>query len=310
MNGFIVARVAFLAFVASVLYTHYRGRERLPFRRQVTDHSTFLAPYNALMQLFSAEPTTPVLDVDRFPGLARLRDNWTVIRDEAGTLSDAGLIRASDRYDDLGFNSFFRRGWKRFYLKWYGAPLPSARRHCPKTIDLLESLPNVHGAMFASIGPRGRVGLHRDPFAGSLRYHLGLLTPNSDACRIFIDGTPYSWRDGEDIVFDETYIHRFENLTDQNRIILLCDIERPIRNPVVRAVNRVVTRHVVGLTATRNLEGEKVGLANRVFGVLYRGRLPLKRFKRAHRRVYYTLKYSGIALLLYRVLVADWANSH
>ncbi len=29
-------------------------------------------------------------------------------------------------------------------------------------------------------------------------------------------------------MFDETYIHYAENGTDQNRIILLCDIERPM----------------------------------------------------------------------------------
>jgi aspartyl/asparaginyl beta-hydroxylase (cupin superfamily) len=35
-----------------------------------------------------------------------------------------GQIKAADSYNDWGFNSFFRAGWKRFYLKWYEAPLP------------------------------------------------------------------------------------------------------------------------------------------------------------------------------------------
>ena len=68
-----------------------------------------------------------------------------------------------------------------------------------------------------------------DPYAGSLRYHLGLVTPNDDACYIDVDGERHSWRDGQGVVFDETYIHEAYNQTTQNRIILFCDVERPLK---------------------------------------------------------------------------------
>ncbi len=293
-----------------MLYVHYRGRERLGFRRQITDHSTFLAPYNALVYLCSRVPTSPILDVHLFPELASLRENWETIRAEAKALWDAGYIRASDDYDDLGFNSFFRKGWKRFYLKWYGDPPPSARRLCPRTVALIESIPTVHGAMFALIGPQSRVGNHRDPFAGSVRYHLGLLTPNRDECRIFVDGHEYSWRDGADLVFDETYVHRFENLTDESRIILFCDVERPLRTPVMRALNRFAIRHIVGLAATKNVAGEKVGLANRAFRHLYRWRRPFRQFKRGNRSLYYAVKYALIVAIVWLALFGGYRVLH
>ena len=53
-----------------------------------------------------------------------------------------------------------------------------------------ESIPSVHAALFALLPGKSKLGEHRDPFAGSLRYHLGLKTPNSDLCRIYVDGTP------------------------------------------------------------------------------------------------------------------------
>ena len=62
-----------------------------------------------------------------------------------------------------------------------------------------------------------KLGTHRDPFAGSLRYHLGLVTPNADSCRIFVDGEPYYWRDGEAVMFDETFIHWAENKSRRRR---------------------------------------------------------------------------------------------
>ncbi len=219
----------FVAFVASAMFVHFRGRVRHPFFRQLTDHSTLLAPLNAPLYLFSKVPPKRFIDPREFPELAVLRDNWQTIRDEGLKLLDEGYVRASARYNDWGFNSFFRTGWKRFYLKWYDEPLASARAMCPKTVELLSRVPSVHAAMFAFLPPGGRLVKHRDPYAGSLRYHLGLSTPNSEDCYIAVDGERYFWRDGEDVMFDETYIHFARNDTDENRIILFCDVERPMR---------------------------------------------------------------------------------
>src|SRR6266545_6338631 len=65
----------FYLFVASALYVHLRGRVRHRFTRQLTDHSTFLAPYNALMYMFSAVPSKPFLEVKDFPDIKPLSDN-------------------------------------------------------------------------------------------------------------------------------------------------------------------------------------------------------------------------------------------
>lgn len=279
------------AFVLSGLYIHFRGRERFGFLRQLTDHSTFMAPYNCFLYLFSRVPNKPILRVEDFPEIQKLRENWETIRDEAKRLYEGGQIKKSEAYDDLAFNSFFKSGWTRFYLKWYDDILPSARQLCPKTVELVEQIPAINAAMFTSLAPKSRLVRHRDPFAGSVRYHLGLMTPNSDECQIFIDGTPYSWRDGEDIMFDETYIHVAENKTETNRVILFCDVERPLNNPVARGINRFVNRNVVKVTATKNEEGEKVGFFNKAFAYIYRMRLVAKSLKKKNRRLYYALKY-------------------
>jgi len=287
------------AFAASVLAVHFRGRVRLGFGRQLTDHSTITAPYNVLMYMFSAVPNKPVLPVSVVPDLAKLRENWQTIREEAIGLFDEGRIKASDGYNDWGFNSFFRTGWKRFYLKWYDDSLPSAKRLCPKTVALLESIPTIKGAMFATLGPGARLQSHRDPFAGSLRYHLGLVTPtNPGECRILVDGVSYTWRDGEDLLFDETFIHYAENTTDQTRIILFCDVERPLHTRAMTAVNRWVSRNIIKESATENEAGERIGVFNKIFGYVYHVRLVGKRMKAWNSRVYYAVKYSIVGLIL------------
>src|SRR5215475_8985461 len=102
------------AFAASVAAIHFRGRVRPSIRRELTHAAIFAAPYNVLMYLFSAVPNRPVLPVATIPELARLHENWQAIREEALALFDDGRIKASEKYDDWGFASFFRSGWKRF----------------------------------------------------------------------------------------------------------------------------------------------------------------------------------------------------
>ncbi len=302
-SGPLARLLILIAFVAAGVFTHLRGRVRHTIGRQLTDHSTFMAPYNALMYLFSAVPARPFIDLRHFPELDKLQQNWQMIRDEALKLFDEGYIRAASKYNDLGFNSFFKSGWKRFYLKWYDDFLPSARDLCPQTTALLASIPSVHAAMFALLPPGARLPSHRDPFAGSLRYHLGLRTPNSEGCRIIVDGELYYWKDGEAVMFDETYIHRAENQTDVQRLILFCDVERPLSNSIARAINRWIGQPFARAAATQNLPGEKVGVLNKLFQYVYQLRLLAKRLKAWNRNVYYALKWLLLGGLVYAILL-------
>lgn len=60
------------------------------------------------------------------------------------------------------------------------------------------------------------------------------------------------------LLFDETFVHYAENTTSDTRIILFCDVERPLRTRVMTAVNRWVCRHLVRQTKTKNVDGAQV----------------------------------------------------
>lgn len=288
-------------FVLSGMYMHFRGKERHSFRRQLTSHTNLTAPYNAFAYLLSAIPNTPYVKKDAFESAKILDENWEMIREEAQALFAAEQITQSDSVDDVAFNSFFRTGWGRFYLKWYDDFLPSALEHCPKTIELIKQMPDMNAAMFASLPPGAKLAHHRDPFAGSLRYHLGLFTPNSEDCFIEVDGETYHWKDGESVMFDETYIHTAENNTDQQRVILFCDINRPLRYRWANTINNWVCRTVLKASATKNVAGEKVGIVNKAFGQLYKLRKIGRSIKDWNRKAYYLLKYLLFAGLIYLV---------
>jgi len=247
-------------------------------------------------------PNQPYIDTQHFKDLKVLDENWEMIRDEAKALYAQGGIKASSTYNDLGFNSFFKTGWKRFYLKWYDSAHPSAAELCPKTTALLKTLPTIKAAMFTELAPHSRLVRHRDPYAGSLRYHLGLITPNDDRCFIDVDGQIYSWRDGESVVFDETYIHYAENGTDENRIIFFADVERPLKTRLMEKFNHWFGKNVMTAASSPNETGDQTGGLNKAFGYVYQIRLKAKALKAKNRKLYYFLKWFlmlGIFFLIF-----------
>lgn len=292
----------------SLVYVYrYRGRTRYAdFREYFRKGWPIFSPLNCLLYLTTRPRASgAILDVDRFPELAPLKDNWQTIRDEALALQaqhDLETIRrpGTPAYYDVGFRTFFKNGWRQFYLNWYGYTHHSAQAHCPKTVAILARVPSLNGAMFALLPAGAQLSRHADPMACSLRYHLGLATPNSDACFINIDGRDRSWRDGEVLMFDETYLHYARNDSDQPRLILMCDIDRPtnVLGSVVNFFYKLLPR----LSVVPNTEADRRGFANRVFSSL----APLlgrsKALKQTNRKLYLTLKYSVNTVLLLIVL--------
>lgn len=291
------------AYLGCVLYVHFRGKERLRFTRQLGEHSGIFAPFNCLMYAFSAVPKDPILDVERFPQLKVLRENWQTIRDEALALEGKGLIDYGAKHDDMAFVAFRWRGWKRFHIKWYHDAFPSAVQYCPKTVALVNSIPGVNAAAFTMLPPGTQLGRHRDPFAVSLRYHLGLVVPKQPGCDIWIDGNKRTWSEGGDFVFDETYIHWARNDTDENRIILFVDFTRPLHTPVMRALQAFTIKYIWGLTRSHNLPGEKKGALNHLTPIVFNLKSFFLALKNKNRRAYYAVKYALGAAAAYLLLI-------
>ena len=214
-----------------------------------------LSPYSlwcARKSAGGAQPFPPM--AIHFPRHTYLRDNWEKIRAEALAIYTGG--GAQKIKGERFFKTIADDGWKRFYIKWYGPAGADARALCPYTCSLLDDLPEVHLAMFSILEPGSVISPHSGSFKACLRYHLGLSCP-PDA-QILVDGIPYSWRDGEDVLFDDNYVHEVVNRSDtEPRIILFCDIERKMTTPIATRLNHAVCRTLGPLTTRSNDKTEK-----------------------------------------------------
>ncbi len=305
--------VAILAFsLGSMAYVYkFRGNARF---HNLTEYLRkgwpIFAPLNCVLYLFTRKyGRSSVLDICQYPELSVLEENWGVIRDEGLALLEQGYFDllgqpGSVAYYDVGFRTFFKYGWRKFYLKWYGYDHESARKLCPKTQDILKSIPCINGALFSLLPPDSQLTRHLDPFACSLRYHLGLATPNSELCFISVDGRICFWRDGEPLLFDSTCIHFARNNSEQSRLILMCDIERPM-NVFGRTFNSIY-KLFMRQSIVPNTDEDKGGLANRLFRKLEPLLLHGKALKVSRPRVYRVIKFAINLVLILALLSIVW----
>lgn len=299
MSMVMLLMAGFLAYsVGAVVYVYrFRGQTRYAsFSQYLRKSWPVFAPFNCVLYMTTRrEARRPVLEPRYLEGIHRLRRNWRQIRQEALDLHRAGSLEAASApgtagHHDVGFRTFHKRGWRRFYLTWYGAPHRSAERLCPLTVRLVDGIPGIRAAMFSVLPPGAELSMHSDPLACSLRYHLGLDTPESPDCYINVDGHCVSWRNGQDFVFDETYPHFVKNNTDAYRVILMCDVERPLHLPG-RVFNRLYASLARAMTVPNTPEDWQ-GPISRLFAAVAPLRERGLRLKQSRRGLYTVLKLS------------------
>ncbi len=185
----------------------------------------------------------PVFETEQFPFLRELEANWQVIRAELD-----GILEAREHLPPFQMISRDQKRiarddrWKTYIL--FGFKYKSERNcaRCPETTRLLEQVPNLHTAMFSILSPGYHIPPHRGVTKGLIRTHLGLKVPKAaERCRIRIDDRICHWQEGRCLVFDDTFDHEVWNDTDEERVVLLFDFERPLRLP-----GRIVNRAFLG----------------------------------------------------------------
>jgi beta-hydroxylase len=175
----------------------------------------------------------PVFDPSLFPFTRAFEEEWKRIRAEA----EAVLARGErlPRVDEISPDHARIAdgdGWRSYFLVGYGERRQRACRRCPETTALLDTVPNLESAFFSIMDPGQRLIAHRGPTKAILTWHLPLAVPrDGERCRIRIADRWYSWREGESLIFDDTYRHEVHNDTDEPRILLLIHIRRPVRFP-------------------------------------------------------------------------------
>ncbi|MBX3024827.1 aspartyl/asparaginyl beta-hydroxylase domain-containing protein [bacterium] len=186
----------------------------------------------------------PVFERELFPWARAFEAEWRTIRGELD-----GILRYRDAlprlYEVSPENTRISAddNWKSFVLYGFGYRSERNCAMCPETARLLATVPRLETAFFSILAPGAYIPPHKGLAKGLLRCHLGLIIPDDrEGCRITLDGVSRSWEEGRVLLFDDTYRHEVRNDTEQDRVVLLFDFERPMRLP-----GRLVSRALLGL---------------------------------------------------------------
>lgn len=202
-------------------------------------------------------PLAAQTSAQSFGFLQPLVDNWKAIREEYDSVArtrvhpwpETNLHRTYKNDEEATVAE--GEGWNVFGLYAFNKKRSENCALCPRTTALIEAFPlQVRTAAFSILAP----GAHILPHTGYLGYsdrvlrcHLGLHVPEAasvpagfapakwdedtlDAragCFLRAGDERWGWRDGQLLVFDDTHVHEAWNNSNEERVILLLDFQRP-----------------------------------------------------------------------------------
>ena len=171
----------------------------------------------------------------------KLRNNWTVIRDEYIDYITNHKQDVRRSRDLIPVNAEIDTGdtpWENIILRVFNNDTVLIT-HFPKTYNLIRH--DCTFAMFSILPPNKNLAPHYGPYNGILRYHLGLIVPkDKNNCFLMINNNKYVWGEGDDILFDDTLLHSVENNTNDTRVVLFLDICRTFDDPIISILNRMI----------------------------------------------------------------------
>ena len=176
-------------------------------------------------------PDSPFIDSAHFPFLAEFEEKSDIITQEVrGILQHRESIPGFEEVSPDQYRIAVAKQWKTFVLYGFGEPLSKNVKSAPVTSELLSRIPNIQTAWFSILAPGYHIPAHKGVTKGIVRAHLGLIIPQErEKCRIRVDQEIQAWQAGKVIVLDDTYEHEVWNETDEERVILLFDFDRPMK---------------------------------------------------------------------------------
>lgn len=133
---------------------------------------------------------------------------------------------AQDGIGSLGHDS---GDWNVLYLYLHNVDFSSNRAQFPKTMEIVDALPNLHHHVFFSALDRStHVAPHSGPTNKKIRIHLPLLVPPGRNCAIRVGEETRCFEEGECVAFDDSFEHEaWNNHPSRQRICLIVDIWHP-----------------------------------------------------------------------------------
>lgn len=190
---------------------------------------------------FPELPPSPYFDLKLFPWIPEFEAQTNTIRDELINLLPA--VSKSERvFGSVELERQNLRGiepsWNGYYFYRHGVRREDNCSACPKTAAALDSVPlsrvREHGpeVLFSVFTAGTHLMPHRGVTNTRIVAHLPLIVPKD--CALNVAGQVHEWKEGEIVVFDDTYEHEAWNRSPHIRVVLIFDLWNPFLTEIER----------------------------------------------------------------------------
>jgi len=161
----------------------------------------------------------PFYNTQEFEICRVLEANYEIIKEEMVNIRNTDLSKWPEEY-------LCKEGWEVLEMFAFENKIQRGHNICPKTAEILASIPGVTTALYSCLRPRTHIKPHIGYYHYSekiLRCHLGLTVPTG--CTLKCNGIETEIKEGECILFDDTFRHEAWNPSyDTTRIVLMVDV--------------------------------------------------------------------------------------
>jgi beta-hydroxylase len=196
-------------------------------------------PYNVLHSLVFYTPRYWNFKAVE-PKLSLLLDNFSQIRKESMAVMHSTVPFASHPHQR---RIAAGQPWSVYSFFSYGTVNIDNCKACPLLSSLLLQIPSIKLAMLSCMDGPIHIKQHCGYFKSILRAHITLYLENEETSHrrfIRVGGEDYHWKEGELVVFDDTYPHEVKSTVPGKRLILFLDIERPYASSIIKKVSKVM----------------------------------------------------------------------
>lgn len=125
-----------------------------------------------------------------------------------------------------------KQTWKIYPLNVFGKWMTDNCDKCPSLTQFLKSIPNLKIAILSKMSGGTILKPHQGWWKHSnysIRCHYGISVPENCFVKVMDNNIWYKkyHKQFEWLIFDDSKIHNAENLSNEDRIVLLIDVERP-----------------------------------------------------------------------------------
>lgn len=132
-------------------------------------------------------------------------------------------------------------GWRIFMVSAGDDFTEGGLMNFPTLCNLVKQCPEIVSCVVSILPGKKGIPIHVGYYKGFIRYQLGVIIPKeTEKCYLCVNGEKYNWKEGEDVMFDDTFAHKVYNETEDIRVVVYMDIERKFLPWWLRIFNKYI----------------------------------------------------------------------